>query len=101
MRTIAAIAFALLATTAAAQPPAGGNQRPAMTPEQRAAADAKRQAEQNAPRPIEALDSVWIEELTWMEVRDAIKGGKRRRSSSPAVSSRTARTWRPASTTSC
>ena len=30
----------------------------------------------NAPRPIEALDSVWMEELTWMEVRDAIKGGK-------------------------
>ncbi len=30
----------------------------------------------NAPRPIAALDSVWTEELTWMEVRDAIKGGK-------------------------
>jgi creatinine amidohydrolase/Fe(II)-dependent formamide hydrolase-like protein len=30
----------------------------------------------NAPRPIDALDSVWIEELTWMEVRDAVKGGK-------------------------
>lgn len=29
-----------------------------------------------APRPIEARDSVWIEELTWMEVRDAIRGGK-------------------------
>ena len=28
------------------------------------------------PRPIPALDSVWIEELTWMEVRDAIKAGK-------------------------
>ncbi len=28
------------------------------------------------PRPIEAVDSVWIEELTWMEVRDAIKAGK-------------------------
>lgn len=28
------------------------------------------------PRPIEALDSVWIEELTWMEVRDALKAGK-------------------------
>jgi creatinine amidohydrolase len=37
---------------------------------------AKRQAEQNAPRPIDALDSVWMEDLTWMEVRDAIKGGK-------------------------
>lgn len=30
----------------------------------------------NTPRPIAALDSVWIEELTWMEVRDAIKAGK-------------------------
>src|SRR5271166_5664357 len=28
------------------------------------------------PRPIAALDSVWIEELTWMEVRDAMKAGK-------------------------
>ena len=30
----------------------------------------------NSPRPIEAVDSVFIEELTWMEVRDAIKAGK-------------------------
>jgi creatinine amidohydrolase/Fe(II)-dependent formamide hydrolase-like protein len=29
-----------------------------------------------APRPIPAIDSVLIEELTWMEVRDAIKAGK-------------------------
>jgi creatinine amidohydrolase len=28
------------------------------------------------PRPIDALNSVWIEELTWMEVRDAIAAGK-------------------------
>jgi len=30
----------------------------------------------DAKRPIEALDSVFIEELTWMEVRDALKAGK-------------------------
>src|SRR5262245_43351355 len=30
----------------------------------------------NAPRPIEALDTVFIEEMTWMEVRDALKAGK-------------------------
>jgi hypothetical protein len=30
----------------------------------------------NMPRPIAARDSVWIEELTWLEVRDAIKAGK-------------------------
>lgn len=30
----------------------------------------------NTPRPIEAVDSVFIEELTWMEVRDAMRAGK-------------------------
>lgn len=30
----------------------------------------------DAPRPIGALDTVWIEEMTWMEVRDAIADGK-------------------------
>lgn len=34
------------------------------------------QRELQAPRPIDALNSVWIEELTWMEVRDAIREGK-------------------------
>lgn len=33
-------------------------------------------ADPNTPRPIDALESVWIEELTWMEVRDAIHSGK-------------------------
>lgn len=32
--------------------------------------------DRNAPRPIDARDSVWIEELTWMEVRDAIRAGR-------------------------
>lgn len=30
----------------------------------------------DAPRPIAASDSLWTEELTWMEVRDALKAGK-------------------------
>jgi creatinine amidohydrolase len=29
-----------------------------------------------SPRPIAARDSVWIEDLTWMEIRDAMRGGK-------------------------
>jgi creatinine amidohydrolase len=29
-----------------------------------------------APRPIEALDTVFVEEMTWMEVRDALAAGK-------------------------
>ncbi len=30
----------------------------------------------NARRPIEAVDTVFVEEMTWMEVRDALKAGK-------------------------
>ena len=89
-RHLLAAAFCLIAGLAHAQtpppstaqnppqtPPAGrGGQRGAQTPEQQAAAAARREAEQNAPRPIDALDSVWTEDLTWMEVRDAIKAGK-------------------------
>jgi creatinine amidohydrolase len=30
----------------------------------------------NMPRPIAARDSVFIEELTWLEVRDALRAGK-------------------------
>ena len=32
--------------------------------------------EMDAPRPIEGINTVFIEEMTWMEVRDAISGGK-------------------------
>lgn len=31
----------------------------------------------DAPRPIDALDTVFIEEMTWMEVRDALRAGKK------------------------
>jgi creatinine amidohydrolase/Fe(II)-dependent formamide hydrolase-like protein len=75
--SLVAVALCLVVGVAEAQTAAGGRgQRPPQTPEQQAAAAARREAEQNAPRPIEAVDSVWMEELTWMEVRDAIKGGK-------------------------
>ncbi|MDH3733497.1 MAG: creatininase family protein [Gemmatimonadota bacterium] len=33
--------------------------------------------ELDAPRPIDAYDTVFIEEMTWMEVRDAIAAGKK------------------------
>ena len=29
-----------------------------------------------APRPIDAFDTVFLEEMTWMEVRDALRAGK-------------------------
>jgi creatinine amidohydrolase len=31
----------------------------------------------NAPRPIDVVDSVFLEDLTWMEIRDAMRAGKR------------------------
>jgi creatinine amidohydrolase len=40
-------------------------------------AQAQRRAfDLTTPRPIPAADKVWIEELTWMEVRDAMAAGK-------------------------
>ena len=43
-----------------------------MSPEEREAYAAKVMAAQN---PLEPSDSVWLEELTYMEVRDRIAGG--------------------------
>ncbi|MEW5918593.1 MAG: creatininase family protein [Gemmatimonadota bacterium] len=71
MRISIAMAAALFLTTAAAS--AQGRQ----TPEQRAEAERRLQAELKMVRPVDALNSVWIEELTWIEVRDAIAGGKK------------------------
>ena len=70
MKTLCTLVAAtcLLASPAAAQ-------RGQATPEERAARAAAREAEMNAPRPIEAVESLWIEELTWMEIRDAIRDG--------------------------
>ena len=57
---------------------AGQAPRPPLTPEQ--AAEQKRRAADTAiaegVRPIDMLDSVWIEELSWMEVRDLMAAGK-------------------------
>jgi creatinine amidohydrolase len=72
----AVVVGGMLTVAVAAQAPDARPQRPPMTPEQQAEAAKWREAEMNAPRPIAALDSVWTEELTWMEVRDAIKAGK-------------------------
>ena len=47
-----------------------------LTPEQLRARQDARQAELDAAaRPLRALNSLWIEELTWMEIRDAIRDG--------------------------
>jgi len=69
IRVTAVLAIFAFAAIAAAQ----GQQ----TPEQReAAARARYDKDAAAPRPIAAVDNVWIEELTYLEVRDAMKAGK-------------------------
>ncbi|MEX2466692.1 MAG: creatininase family protein [Gemmatimonadota bacterium] len=45
------------------------------TPEQMAERERQYQEELAMPNPIEASGSVWIEELTWLEVRDRIADG--------------------------
>jgi creatinine amidohydrolase/Fe(II)-dependent formamide hydrolase-like protein len=55
-------AFALVLLAAAAMPVTP--QPSAITPDPK------------APRPIAAEDTVWVEEMTWMEVRDALAAGK-------------------------
>ena len=55
--------------------PLEGQQGRQMTSEERAAREAARREAMSEPRPIEAMESLWIEELTWMELRDAIQAG--------------------------
>jgi creatinine amidohydrolase len=61
------------------QPPGQGRGggRGGQTPEEREAqAKAAHEKEAALVRPVPARDSVWIEELTYLEVRDAMKAGK-------------------------
>jgi len=73
-KLIVLLSMGLLATSAAAQQP-GRRGGPPLTPEQRAEREAARAAAMNEPRPIDAVESAWIEELTWMEIRDVIRAG--------------------------
>lgn len=66
--TLLLVLLALSASTAEAQ-------RRTMTAEERAARVAAMEEAMKEPRPIEAMESVWLEELTWMEIRDAINAG--------------------------
>ena len=80
LTTTLAFSFVVLTATLSAQATQGSGQgqpRPPLTPEQQAAQKARQAASApDAPRPIDMLDTVWIEEQTWMETRDAIKAGK-------------------------
>lgn len=87
MRRVSTFAAAILVTASSvlaqtppppgqpANPPGQGRQR--MSPEERAKAQAAETERMFAMvRPIDAVDTIWIEEMTWLEVRDAMKAGK-------------------------
>jgi creatinine amidohydrolase/Fe(II)-dependent formamide hydrolase-like protein len=71
MRALMSIGLTLALTAGSARVGAG-EQTPQQTPPPSAANPSI-----DTPRPIDAVDSVFIEELTWMEVRDAIRAGKK------------------------
>ena len=69
---LAAVAFLVMRPGQAPDPQASTAMQ-VPTPEEREAAF---QAEIRMENPIAPLNSVWIEELTWIEVRDAMAAGK-------------------------
>lgn len=71
--------FAAVVMVAAFAAPAVAQNGSDLTPEEQAARQAERerarQEMMRMPNPIEPLNSVWIDELTWIEVRDLIAAG--------------------------
>ena len=66
-----------LASLAEAQRGRGrGNLTPEQLAERQAAQQRALEEQMASPRPIDMLDSVWTEELTWMEIRDLMAEGK-------------------------
>jgi creatinine amidohydrolase len=68
------LTFLTLALTAASTPVRTTAEQ---TPQQATPPASAANPPMDAPRPIDAVDAVFIEELTWMEVRDAIRSGKK------------------------
>ena len=56
--------------------PAEAQARRNLTPEQQADRQRRMEEMRTAARPIEGINSIWIDELTWMEARDEIASGK-------------------------
>lgn len=78
-RTLAVMAGALLvaAAAASAQPP-GGNQRRAPDPRSMGGGDCADNPYncRDTPNPLPPANTVFIDEMTWMDVRDALAAGK-------------------------
>jgi creatinine amidohydrolase/Fe(II)-dependent formamide hydrolase-like protein len=74
-RLLVFIAVVLFASGVAAQPPAG---RPAPDPRSMGGGNCASNPYncKDTPNPLPRADTVWIEEMTWMDVRDALAAGK-------------------------
>ena len=66
----------ILVLTALPAFPAEAQDRRSLTPGQQADRERRMQEMRTADRPIEGINSIWIDELTWMEARDEIASGK-------------------------
>src|SRR5262245_10551627 len=68
-----------LVSVAVAQPaPGRGGQRPPADPRNAGGGNCSNNPYNciDTPNPLTPPDTVWMEEMTWMDVRDAVKGGK-------------------------
>src|SRR5262245_50895144 len=72
---ILALALPILAQQGQPSAPRGGQGAPAAAGQAGQRRGGGRNISED-PRPIAVFDTVWIEEQTWMETRDAIKAGK-------------------------
>ena len=74
--TLSLVIAGAMAVAVGAQAPQGRGNAP-LTPQQLEQQKARELASgPEAVRPIDMLDTVWIEEQTWMETRDSIRAGK-------------------------
>jgi hypothetical protein len=73
------IAFLAMLVMVLSTPFVSGQQQRAPDPRSRGGADCRDNVYNcvDAANPIGTPDTVWIEEMTWMDVRDALKAGKR------------------------
>lgn len=76
-RVLGGVLLLLGVAAATAGPLAGQAARQPPTADERAEAERRLAAELRAPTPIPTRHSVWSEELTWMEIRDALAAGTR------------------------
>ncbi len=76
--TLSVITIAVSAAAQAQAPSQAGGQRRAPDPRSMGGGDCRDNPYNcvDAPNPLPPVSTVWLEEMTWMDVRDALKAGK-------------------------